>query len=160
MTAELQTQLDAANAAAAADKARAEQAERRLQELEDQHKAARRTANVAFAEAQVQAGRVLPHAKDMLVTTLEALADAAPVDFSEGGTTKKVSPADWLKGQITAGKPLISFSEHAPGKVIPGDHVTEATSDQDFDKAVRARMAKDTCSYSEAASKLTAGFTS
>lgn len=70
---------------------------------------------MSFAEAQVKAGTLLPKDKDMAVATLDALADATPVQFSEGTTTRTVSHAQWLQDLIAQAKPAVNFGEFAPG---------------------------------------------
>ena len=102
-------------------------------------RADRKAGFVSFAETQVEAGRLLPKDKAMTVATLDALADAQPVEFAEGDTTRKVSPAQWLQDLIAKAQPSVSFGEFAPGhvsgQVQPG--VAKGKSDAEIDKAAK-----------------------
>lgn len=147
-----------AKAKAAEDKAKA--AEAQAASFAERAKADRKASFVSFAEAQVTAGRLLPKDKDMAVATLDMLADAQPVEFSEGDTTKKVSPAQWLQDLITAAKPVVDFSEFAGGKT-PTMISAKGKSDAEIDQAARAFMQQNKgVNYAEALSAVTASFTS
>lgn len=163
----LQAQLKAekeARAKAEAEAAKAkkdtEDAEAKAASFAEQAKADRKAGFVSFAEAQVKAGRLLPKDKDMAVATLDALADSAPVSFSEGDTTTKVSPAQWLQNLISDAKPVVSFGEFAGGKT-PGAGSAKGKSDEEIDNAAQAYMREHQgVNYAEALSAVTATFTS
>ena len=101
---------------------------------------------------QVKAGRLLPKDAAAAVAVLETLADAQPVEFAEGGATKKLQPAEWLKGLITAAKPLVSFGEFAPGSAAPAAGSAQGLSDAEIDTRARAYAAQHKVSYAEAVS--------
>lgn len=114
----------------------------------------RKAGFVSFAEAQVQAGRLLPKDKAMAVATLNALADAAPVEFAEGDTTRKVGPAQWLQDLITQAKPQVSFGEHAPGNADTTQSARGKT-DAEIDNAAKAYARQNKVSYAEALTAVT-----
>ena len=165
---ELKQKLAAAEAAAAEEKTKREAAERERDEattraasFAEQQKKERTASFTSFAEAQVEAGRILPADKAMAVATLEALADAKAVSFSEGNTTRTESPLEWLKGLLSNAKPVVSFGEFAPGRAgaegtQPG--VAKGKSDEEIDKAAHAYAREHKVSYAEAA-RAVVGFT-
>jgi hypothetical protein len=154
MSKELQAQLDAANAALAAAK------EREAKFAED-HRKQVHAGIVSFSEAQVKAGRVLPHQKDGLVVALDIIAnapDAKPISFSEGGAAKELPALDWLMGFISTAKPQVDFSERA-GDALPEERTTAAKSDEELHQRATEYAAKHNVNYSEALSKVSS-FTS
>ena len=150
-----------AEAKAAAEAKRATAAEATTASFAEKAKAERTAGYVSFAESQVTAGRLLPKDKDMAVATLNALADAQPVEFAEGDTTRKVSPAQWLQDLIAKAQPSVSFGEfapgHAAGQVQPG--AAKGKSDAEIDQAARAYMRQHKVDYSEALGAVTSSFT-
>ena len=150
-----------AEAKAAAEAKRATAAEATTASFAEKAKAERTAGYVSFAESQVTAGRLLPKDKDMAVATLNALADAQPVEFAEGDTTRKVSPAQWLQDLITKAQPAVSFGEfapgHAAGQVQPG--AAKGKSDAEIDQAAKAYMRQHKVDYSEALGAVTSSFT-
>lgn len=165
--AKVQKDLDAANAAtaaaqgeAAAAKKKADEASAQAASFAERAKADRKAGFVSFAEAQVKAGTLLPKDKDMAVATLESLADAQPVEFSEGDTTRKVSPAQWLQDLISAAKPVVNFGEFAGGKVPDGAGAAKGKTDTEIDQAAQNYMRQHKVDYSEALSAVTTSFTS
>ena len=173
MSKELQAQLDEANAKLAAEKTAREKAEAEkaaatkdadaakatAASFAEQAKADRKAGFVSFAETQVKAGTLLPKDKDMAVATLEALADAAPVEFSEGSTTTKVSPANWLQGLIASAKPAVSFGEFAGGSLAVAGNA-KGKSDGEIDQAAKAYMSQNKgVNYAEALTAVTTSFT-
>ena len=150
-----------AEAKAAAEAKRATAAEATTASFAEKAKAERTAGYVSFAESQVTAGRLLPKDKDMAVATLDALADAQPVEFSEGDSTRKVSPAQWLQDLITKSAPVVNFGEFAPshvsGQVQPG--VAKGKSDAEIDQAAKAYMRQHKVVYSEALGAVTSSFT-
>lgn len=171
----LQEQLDAANAQIAAEqtarqkaeadaavhKKTADDATAQAASFAEKARADRKAGFVSFAETQVQAGKLLPKDKDMAVATLDALADAQPVEFAEGDTTRKVSPAQWLQDLIAAAKPAVNFGEFAGaaplGQVQTG--VARGKSDAEIDQAAKAFMRQHKVDYAEALGAVTASFT-
>ena len=118
----LQAQLDAAKAKqletdAALDAANkvALTATAQLAQFAEAAKKDRAAGYVSFADAQIKAGVLLPKDKDAAVAVLGTLADAQPVSFAEGGATKTIPAAEWLKSFIANSKPVVSFGEHAAG---------------------------------------------
>lgn len=176
MSKELQAQLDEANAKlkaeqdartkaeaeAAAQAQAAKDANAKAASFAEQARADRKANFVSFAEAEVKAGRLLPKDKAMAVATLEALADAKPVEFAEGDTTTKISPSAWLQGLISSGQPAVSFGEFAGGNAGQGDQAGQAKgkSDAEIDKAAQEYMRKHKVNYSEAVTAVTTSFTS
>ncbi|MBF5006367.1 hypothetical protein [Diaphorobacter caeni] len=153
MSKELQAQLDEANAKLKAEqeattklKAEKEASDQAAKDAKaaaasfaERAKADRKAGFVSFAEAQIKAGTLLPKDKAMAVATLDMLADAQPVEFSEGDTTKKVSPAQWLQDLITSAKPVVDFSEFAGGKT-PVLGSAKGKTDAEIDQAARGYM--------------------
>lgn len=169
----LQEQLAAAQAQLVAEKAAREKAEAdavthqktasdaqaQAASFAEKARTDRTAGFVSFAQSQVQAGRLLPKDKDMAVATLDALADAQPVEFAEGDTTRKVSPAQWLQDLIASAAPAVSFGEFAPGggaKTQPGE--AKGKSDAEIDKAAKAYMRQHKVDYAEALSAVTSSF--
>lgn len=166
MSKELQEQLAAEKAArlkaeaeAAAEKERANKAETTAASFAESARATRHAAFVSFAEAQVQAGRLLPKDKAMAVATLELLADSKPVEFSEGGNTQKVEPSAWLQGLISSGAKVVSFGEFAAGQLGEQQEPVKGKTDQQVDQMAKAHAAKHNVSYAEAL-KAVVSFTS
>lgn len=163
MDKELQTQLDAANKATAeANTAReaAEQATKaanaKLASFAEAAKVQRTAGHVSFAEGEVKAGRLLPKDKGAAVAVLDLLAESQPVEFSEGDTTQKVTPVEWLKGLIANAKPIVSFGEHAPGAGHQaGAGSAKGKTDVEIDTAAHAYARQNKVSYAEALTAVT-----
>ena len=148
-----------AKAKAAEEKAKAAEAE--TASFAEKAKTDRTAGFVSFAEGQVKAGRLLPKNKAMAVATLEALADAQPVEFSEGATTTKHTPAQWLQDLITGSKPHVSFGEFAGADGQPVEGSAKGKSDAEIDQAAQAYMRDHKgMNYAEALTAVTASFTS
>ena len=175
MSKELQDKLDKATADLQAEKAArataeanaatatqaATDAKAQATSFAEKARTDRKAGFVSFAEAQVKAGTLLPKDKDMAVATLEQLADAAPVQFSEGTTTRTVSLAQWLQDLIAQAKPAVSFGEFAPGnttQVQPG--AARGKTDAEIDQAAQAYMRQHKVNYAEALTAVTSSFTS
>ena len=178
MSKELQDKLDKATADLQAEKAArataeanaatatqaATDAKAQATSFAEKARTDRKAGFVSFAEAQVKAGTLLPKDKDMAVATLDALADAAPVQFSEGSgsaaVTRTVSHAQWLQDLIAQAKPAVSFGEFAPGnttQVQPG--AAHGKSDAEIDQAAQAYMRQHKVNYAEALTSVTSSFT-
>ena len=153
-----QAEADAATARAAqaSAEAAAAAANEQLAQFAEQQRQERHAGHVSFAEAQVKAGKLLPKDNQTAVAVLDQLAEAQPVEFSEAGATKKVHPAEWLKGLIAGAKPVVSFGEFAGGNA-DGESV-KGLSDDEIDKRVKAYAHQHNVSYSEALDKVV-GFT-
>jgi hypothetical protein len=158
MSKELQDKLDAmtvkqadTEAALTAAKTAADAAAAQVAQFAEQAKKDRTAGFVSFAEG-VKPEVLLPKDRPMVVAALEALADAKPVSFAEGGATKTVSPAEWLKTFVSTRAPVVSFGEHAPGNAGAGAGQSNAglTEQQIHDKAVAYQRANKV-SYTEAA---------
>ena len=153
---------EVAEAKAVAEANRATAAEAATASFAEKARADRKAGFVSFAETQVEAGRVLPKDKAMVVATLEVLADAQPVEFAEGDTTRKVSPAQWLQDLIAKAEPAVNFGEFAGGRIAsqsqPG--AAKGKSDAEIDKAAQDYMRQHKVNYSEALTAVTASFTS
>ena len=179
MSKELQDKLDKATADLQAEKAArataeanaatatqaATDAKAQATSFAEKARTDRKAGFVSFAEAQVKAGTLLPKDKDMAVATLDALADAAPVQFSEGSgsaaVTRTVSHAQWLQDLIAQAKPAVSFGEFAPGnttQVQPG--AARGKTDAEIDQAAQAYMRQHKVDYAEALTAVTSSFTS
>ncbi len=164
LEAQLQAEKDArakAETETAKQTQAAEAATAKAASFAEQARAERKAGFVSFAEAEAKAGRLLPKDKAMAVATLEALADAKPVEFAEGDTTTKVSPSTWLQGLISNSKPAVDFGEFAGGNVGQGDQAGQAKgkSDAEIDKAAQEYMRKHKVNYSEAVTAVTTSFT-
>lgn len=157
MDKELQAQLDAANQKAADEQAAREKAEKEAKAAKEQlaqfaeaARQQRHAGHVSFAEAEVKSGRLLPKDAGAAVAVLDLLADATPVEFAEGDTTRKVTPAEWLKGLIGAAKPVVSFGEFASG----ASRSTPPKTDAEIDAAAKQYAAQHNVSYAEALGKV------
>ena len=178
MSKELQDKLDKATADLQAEKAArataeanaatatqaATDAKAQATSFAEKARTDRKAGFVSFAESQVTAGKLLPKDKDMAVATLEQLADAAPVQFSEGSgsaaVTRTVSHAQWLQDLIAQAKPAVSFGEFAPGnttQVQPG--AARGKTDAEIDQAAQAYMRQHKVNYAEALTSVTSSFT-
>ncbi|WP_175716549.1 hypothetical protein [Burkholderia anthina] len=164
MSKELQDQLDAekkareqAEANAAAEKKRADDAQaqattanQQLTQFAEAKKIERHDMHVSFAEAQVKGGKLLPKDKPMLVETLDRLAESTPVEFSEGDTTRKVNPAQWLQELIAGGVQRVEFGERAGGTLDGAAGSAKGKSDAEIDAAAKAYAKQHNVTYAEA----------
>lgn len=162
----MQEQLAAEKEARAKAEADAQAANQKVQAAEaasasfaEKAKADRKAGFVSFAETQVKAGRLLPKDQSMAVATLEALADAQPVEFSEGNTKTTVSPAAWLQNLITSAKPHVSFGEFATGGAQHQEGSVAGKSDAEIDQAAKAYARDKGVNYAEALTAVTTSFT-
>lgn len=163
MDKEMQAQLDAANKATAdanaalqVSQAATKEATDKLASFAEAAKVQRTAGHVSFAEGEVKAGRLLPKDQGAAVAVLDLLADAQPVEFSEGSTTQKVTPVEWLKGLIASAKPVVSFGEHAPGTGYqPGAGSAKGKTDAEIDTAAKAYARQNKVSYAEGLSAVT-----
>jgi hypothetical protein len=158
MDKDLQAKLDAAEKATAEANARAAaavkekaEADAKLAQFAEAARTERHAGYVSFCEEQVKAGKLLPKDAAAAVAVLDTLADAAPVEFAEAGATKKLAPADWLKGLIAAAKPVVSFGEQA---AAGAGHATAPENDDELDKRAKAYAAQHNVSYADALSKV------
>jgi hypothetical protein len=118
----------------------------------EQRKAERLAGFTAFAEAQIKTGALLPKDKLLAVTALSALADAQPVEFSEGDATRKVGLAAWLQ-EFIGSRLTASFGEFRPG----GTSISaRGKTDTEIDAAARQYAAQNKVSYAQALKAVTA----
>ena len=157
--AEADDKAKAAEDKATAAVAQAKAAETQAASFAEKAKADRKAGFVSFAEGQVQAGRLLPKDKDMAVATLQALADAQSVSFSEGDTTTTLAPAQWLQSLIASSKPQVDFGEFAPAGAQAHAGAAKGKSDAEVDKAATAWAREKNVSYAEALTAVTSSFT-
>ncbi|MBX9935029.1 MAG: hypothetical protein K2Y10_00355 [Burkholderiaceae bacterium] len=170
----IQEQLAEAQAQAAAEKAArekaeaqarthqqaAEQAQAQAASFAEKARADRHAGFVSFAQAQVQAGRLLPKDQDMAAATLNVLADAHPVEFAEGDATRKVSPAQWLQDLISRAAPVVSFGEFArTGGQQTQLGTARGKSDAEIDQAAQHYARQNKVCYAEALTAVTSSFT-
>lgn len=163
MDKEMQAQLDAANkvtadlnAALLVSQAATQAANAKLASFAEAAKVQRTAGHVSFAEGEVKAGRLLPKDQGAAVAVLDLLAESQPVEFSEGNTTQKVTPAEWLKGLIANARPVVSFGEHAPGAGHqPGAGSAKGKTDAEIDTAAKAYARQNKVSYAEALGAVT-----
>lgn len=158
MDKEMQDKVAAAEAKAKAEadarataEEEARQAKAQLAQFAEQQRTERHAGFVSFAEEQIKAGKLLPKDKEAAVAVLDVLADAQPVEFAEAGATKKLAPAEWLKGLIAAAKPVVSFGEFSPGAA--GNQGAPA-SDEELDARAKAYAKQHNVSYAEALSQV------
>ncbi len=154
-----QAEAKAADERAKKAEAEAKAAQEQLAQFAEQQRSATHEAHVSFAEAQVKAGRLLPKDKGSAVAVLDLLAASKPVEFSEGDTTKKVQPVEWLKNLLSNAKPAVQFGEHAPGNA-GGGHAEAPADDAELDKRAKAYAAQHKVSYAEAVNAVVATYTS
>lgn len=144
------------------EKAALEAENQRLREQIAQNDARQRhAANLAFADALVAEGRMLPAARDVVVATLDHLADQTePVEFGEGDARAPL--ADAYKAMLKAQPRIVEFGEQAtreraatPGSAAEDDDAQFAESADPErmaqHKAVRAYMAEHKVDYATAA---------
>lgn len=161
MNEELQKQLVASQAqAAAADAARtkaeseAAVATSKLAQFAETAQRERVAGFTSFCEAQIKAGCLLPKEKDAAIAVMTTLADSKEVSFAEAGATKTVAAVDWLKDLIARAKPAVSFGEHVVGASTDG-RASKDMSDADVDKLAKAYAVQHKVNYAEAISAVT-----
>lgn len=157
--------LAKAEAAAEAEKEAREKAEKEaaaakaeLAQFAEQQRKDRHAGFVQFAEGQMKAGVLTKPEAAALPEVLAAMADAAPVEFSEAGSTKKVSPVKWLQDFVSARKPVVQFGEFNPGADEGGQESVKGKSDAEIDAAAKDYARKHGVQYTEAL-KAVVGFT-
>lgn len=138
---------EAAEQALADAEARAKGFKDQLAQFSEAQRADRHAAHVSFAEGAVKAGKLLPINQAGAVAVLDTLAEIQPVEFAEGGTTKKLSPAEFIKGLIDNAKPIVQFGEFSPGG---GSNPARAMTDAELDQAAKQYAAKHNVNYAEA----------
>ncbi|MGZ2403356.1 hypothetical protein [Rhizobium ruizarguesonis] len=91
----------------------------RFAALEEREKVLANADNVAFAEALVAGGKLLPASKDKVVAILNALPAATAVSFAEGAATVSVAVSQAVRDVLDAQPKIVSFGAAdlpAPGK--------------------------------------------
>ncbi len=160
MDKDLQAQLDAAkakqietDAALLAANAATATATAQLAQFAETAKRDRTAGFASFAEAQIKAGVLLPKDKDAAVAVLDALADSKPVSFAEGGATKTVPPAEWLKNFIASRAPVVNFGEYAAGNAgNPAGLGNNTMTEAEIDTRAKAYARQHKVDYKEALS--------
>lgn len=89
--------------------------EKELNERDEKARAAaakmRHSASISFADGLVEAGRLKPAGKALVVGVLDALDADAAVSFADAG---EMSPAEAFRKLLSAAEPMISFAEQTP----------------------------------------------
>lgn len=157
----LEAEAKAAKAAQAAAEAETAAAKAQLAQFAEQQRQERHAGFVQFAEAQLAAGKLKKPDAAALPAVLAALADSQTVEFAEAGVTKKVNPAEWLKGFIASTGPLVQFGEFAPGNAgeKPEAGSAKGKTDAEIDSAAKSYAKQHNVQYAEALSAVV-GFTS
>lgn len=120
-------------------------------------------ANVAFCDALIADGRLLPAARDVIVATLDHLAgQGQPVEFGEGAARAPL--IDSLKATLKAAPKAVEFGEQATGdRAAQGGETGHAGGDdaafaESADparlaqhQAIKAHMAQHQVDYATAA---------
>lgn len=150
MDKDLQAQLDAEKAARAQAEQEAQAATSRLQALQASQRAALHADHVAFAEAQLGAGRITKPEAAELVAVLDQAAAAEVVQFGEPGAQKPLVPAAFIKRVVERAAPLASFSEKGGGALPAGAGGSHGKADAEIDADAKAYAAKHNVSYAEA----------
>ncbi|MDR2208825.1 MAG: hypothetical protein LBE22_07645 [Azoarcus sp.] len=148
----LRTQIAQRDEALAAANARADESQRQVAAFAEARRADQHAAHVTFAEAEVNAGRLMPKERASTIAVLDVLADAAAVEFAEGDAKKTVSPVEFVKSLITARPPGVQFGEHAPGSVAV--QTGKPKTDAELDAAARRLAAEKGISFAEAAHQI------
>jgi hypothetical protein len=146
--AETEAKFAEADAARQAAQAEAAALKAQIAQFSEARRAERHAAHVSFAEAQLAAGRLLPKDKATAIAVLDALAEAAPVEFAEGDATKKVAPLEFVVALLANAPPAVQFGEFAPG-MAGGKRAGEMT-DAELDAAARRHAAEKNVSYADA----------
>jgi hypothetical protein len=148
-------QREAADARREADAARqaAQAAQDKLAQFAEAARTERHAGYVQFAEEQVRAGRVLPKDAETLVAVMDTLGEIKPVQFSEAGESKTVSPAEFLKDLIASGGQIVNFNEFAGNK---SSSPRKPMTDAEADLAARKYAVEHNVSYAEAIDKVCA----
>lgn len=148
-------QVQDAQAAQAAAEAAAKDAQDKLAQFAEAQQKQRTAEFTNFAEGLIEQGLLTPADKVLAVTALNLAADAAPVEFSEGNTTKTLDLLQWLKTKLQAAAPQVQFGEHAPASASPaagGVRLHKDSSDADIDRAAQAYAKQHKVDYAEAVS--------
>lgn len=149
---------------AAAAEAAANAAKEQLAQFSEQQRQARHVSHVSFCEALAQpngehAGKLLPKDVQVAAAALDLLADAQPVEFAEGGATRKVNPVDWLREHLISRAPVVQFGEFAPAGAVDGQRLPPPKDDAELDARAKAYAREHNVQYAEALSAV-ASFTS
>lgn len=152
----------AAAEAKAQAEAKAAAAEKALAQFAEQQRTQRHAAHVSFCEGLAtaegeHAGKLLPKDVQPAAAALDLLADAQPVSFAEGDTTRTVSLVEWLKTHLSSRAPVVQFGEFAPGNA--GQRQAPPKNDAELDTRAQAYARENRVSYAEALSAVVASFT-
>lgn len=97
----------------------------REKQAKEAAQAARHAASVSFAETQVNAGKLAPAGKGLVVGLLDLLDSATAVSFGEGDANQ-LTPAAAFKKLFDGAQPIVSFGELAGRDTEPADSVAPA----------------------------------
>jgi hypothetical protein len=111
-------------------------------------------ANVAFADAELAAGRLPPGERAAAIAVLDVLTEAAPVEFAEGDAQKRVSPVAFVRGLISTRPAAVLFGEYPAGARGGGVGGARPASDAQFDVAARRLAATQNITYAEALDRI------
>lgn len=87
---------------------------RREQDLKDQATRVRKAETAQFLEGLVQAGKVLPAHKEMLVAFMADLSDTVTLEFGEGDAKTATTPLTAFKKFLGELPKAVDFGERAP----------------------------------------------
>lgn len=148
----------AAEQAAEQARADAQKAQSEVKSYAEQAAAERQAGFVAFAEAQIKAGRLLPRDKAVCVAALQTLAQTpADVSFSEGSQTTQITALQmcaWLQGQMSSRNAIVDFAERAAGSA-PGFDARGKSDDEVHRAALTWQSQHPGASYAEALGHVT-----
>lgn len=154
---ELQDQLAAEKSAREKAEADRQAAEARATQAQDQlnanlagQRAARHAEHVAFAEAQLGAGRLSKPEAAECVALLDLVADAQAVQFGEGDDKKTLAPAAVIRRLLERLPPLVAFAERGGHDAAPAAGAARGKSDAEIDQAAKAYAAQHKVSYAQA----------
>lgn len=149
-----EAEAKAAGEARAQAEAKTAAAENALAQFAEQQRTQRHASHVAFCEGLAaaegeHAGKLLPKDVQIAAAALDVLADAQPVSFAEGETTRTVSPVEWLKTHLSSRAPVVQFGEFAPGNA-GGRRPAPPKDDAELDARAQAYARDNKVSYAEA----------
>lgn len=120
--------------------------------------AQRRADCTAFAEAQINAGRLLPADKTGVITFMESLPEAV-LEFGEGDSKTSQSPAAWFREFMARQPAQVSFGE--ADKKDPPEDAGDARAIADKATALVTKASADgvSLSFAEAVQRVVANST-
>lgn len=116
------------------------QLEQLRKEAADREARALHDANVSFAEAQRDAGKLAPFAVERVIALMDNIGAGDVIAFGEGDAREEVSPIDLFKGLFDKAQKIVAFGEHAgaekgePEEKSPFDLAQEAVNFAESEK--------------------------